>query len=325
MTFAARGDAEPVVDRVAVDLLLRESAVFGTLPDDVRALLLGELRLRTVESGDVVIRQGDPADGMYIVAGGRLQVVLEREDGERVVLREEGYGAVIGEMAIINDAPRSANVVALRECHLLFLSNEGFQRVIAAYPEALRTMTSVLVRKLAATAHGRQVTSPVRSIVVLPLDDDALGAEVARSLSPTLDRIVDAHRVVTDARRAVRGRHRRHPTRPGPVVREARGHVRRRRVRGPRRARRVDPGVPRPGRRRPRGRGRRHLAVGPARRGAPRTAGTADADRARPGARAVHRGPAQHAPVARAARRPPASSHPPRPRRGRRARRPVSS
>jgi predicted acylesterase/phospholipase RssA/CRP-like cAMP-binding protein len=193
----ARSASEPAFDRTTVDLLLRESAVFGSLSDAVRAVLLDELRLRTAQAGDVIIRQGDPADGLYIVAGGRLQVVFDREDGETVVLREEGYGAVTGEMALVNDAPRSATVVALRECHLLFLPNEGFQRVIAAHPEALRSMTSVLVRKLAATAAGREVTSPVRSIVVVPLDDDRAADALARSLVPTLGRMVDAHRIVT--------------------------------------------------------------------------------------------------------------------------------
>jgi predicted acylesterase/phospholipase RssA/CRP-like cAMP-binding protein len=185
-----------VLDRDAVDLLLRDSEVFGNLSDDVRALLATEFELRTAQPGDVVIRQGDPADGLYLVAGGRLQVIYDREDGESIVLREEGYGAVTGEMALVNDAPRSANVVALRECHLLFLPHEGFQRVIRAHPEALRSITGVLVRKLAATAQGRRRTSPVRSIVVLPLDDDRLAEELARTMAPTLERLLDAHRIV---------------------------------------------------------------------------------------------------------------------------------
>jgi predicted acylesterase/phospholipase RssA/CRP-like cAMP-binding protein len=196
---ATRGGGRSALDRDAVDLLLRESEVFGNLSDEVRARVTDELELRTAEPGDVIIRQGDPADGMYLVAGGRLQVVFEREDGEAIVLREEGYGAVTGEMALVNDAPRSANVVALRQCHLLFLPNEGFHRVIQAHPEALRSITSVLVRKLAATAQGRIRTSPVRNIVVLPLDDSRLADSFARSLAPTFGRLLDGHRVVTSA------------------------------------------------------------------------------------------------------------------------------
>ena len=195
----ARDGGRSALDREAVDVLLRESEVFGNLSDEVRARVLDELELRTAEAGDVIIRQGDPADGMYLVAGGRLQIVFEREDGDTVVLREEGYAGVTGEMALVNDAPRSANVVALRECHLLFLPNEGFHRVIQAHPEALRSITGVLVRKLAATAHGRIRTSPVRNIVVLPLDDERLADTFARSLAPTFGRLLGGHRVVTGA------------------------------------------------------------------------------------------------------------------------------
>lgn len=188
-----------VTDHDVVDRLLRHTRVFGSLDDEARAHLADEMELRTAAAGDVVIRQGDPADGLYLVAGGRLQVVYNDGDGTRTVLSEEGYGSLTGEMALINDAPRSADVIAVRDCHLLFLSNEGFERVIAAHPHMLRSVTSALVNKLSAAARGWRVSSPVRSIVVVPLDDPRTAGDIARAISPTLTRLVEAHRVVDES------------------------------------------------------------------------------------------------------------------------------
>jgi predicted acylesterase/phospholipase RssA/CRP-like cAMP-binding protein len=170
----------------SVERLLQASPVFGRLGPEAIALLRKELEARVVRRGDVLIHQGDEADGLYVVASGRLKVVLARDDGATVELNEIGRGEVIGELALITDVPRSATVLASRDSHLFFLSNDAFTRVVQAHPEALRAVTGTLVDKLMATIHGRAGASPATNIVVVPLDDtDAVrsfGARLAASL-----------------------------------------------------------------------------------------------------------------------------------------------
>lgn len=188
-----------LIDRAAADALLRATAEFGRLGDAARAQVIDELELRSVAAGETVIHQGDPADGLYLVAAGRLQVAFTTEHGERRVITELGRGGVAGEMSLLDDAPRSADVVALRECHLYFLSSAGFERVIAAHPEAVRLITAALVRKLAATSHSRPAGSAVRCVTLVPLDPDRSASEFAPIVLPPLARLTTTCRVVTEA------------------------------------------------------------------------------------------------------------------------------
>ena len=85
------------------------------------------------------MRQGDAADGLYLVGSGRLQVVIDRRGRRNEVINEVGRGELVGEMALLTDSPRSATIVALRDSHVLFLSSDAFARVVQAYPDALRS------------------------------------------------------------------------------------------------------------------------------------------------------------------------------------------
>src|SRR5436853_290095 len=96
------------IDDDSVGLLLGESAIFDGLDPAALAMLAAELEPRLVRRGEVVIRQGDIADGLYLVGSGRLQAVLTRADSSQVVLGEVGRGAVTGEMALITDHPLPA-------------------------------------------------------------------------------------------------------------------------------------------------------------------------------------------------------------------------
>jgi hypothetical protein len=98
--------------------LVRANRVLGALPDDARAFVCAALEPVFVPAGQTVMRAGDPADCLYLVAAGRLRV-LNTVDGEERVLAEIGRGDVVGEMALIIDRPRTADVVALRDTHLL--------------------------------------------------------------------------------------------------------------------------------------------------------------------------------------------------------------
>jgi predicted acylesterase/phospholipase RssA/CRP-like cAMP-binding protein len=176
------------IDQDAIDRLIEQSAVFGRLDADARALLSKEFESRLARRGEVIMREGDAPDGMYVVASGRLQVVLTRDDGNESVVNEIGRGDLVGEMALLTDRPRSATITALRDSHLLFLSTDAYGRVVHAHPEALRVMSSALIDKLMDTIRRGPRTTPATSIAIVPLDagrDVAeLGARLAAALEP---------------------------------------------------------------------------------------------------------------------------------------------
>jgi predicted acylesterase/phospholipase RssA/CRP-like cAMP-binding protein len=195
-----------VVDDETVDRLLQASPVFGGLESQARADLRKELELRISRRGDVLMRQGDAADGLYLVGSGRLQVLLTTADGNEVVLNEVGRGELVGEMALLTDKPRSATIVALRDSHVLFLSTEAFSRVVQAHPQALRVISSALIDKLMNTIRQGSTTTPATSIAVLPLDDSAHAREFGARLGRSLEPLVGTVSVVTaEAARAELG------------------------------------------------------------------------------------------------------------------------
>ncbi len=187
------------VDEGHLDGLLLASPVFGGLSATARELLRSEFELRVARRGDELIRQGDAADGMYLVASGRLQVVLTRDDGSRVILDEVGRGDLTGEMALLTDSPRSASIVALRDSNVFFLSTEAFGRVIHAHPQALRVVSSALIGKLMDTIRQGPKASPATTIAVVPLDESVAVREFGGRLGAALGLLVDSLAVVTAA------------------------------------------------------------------------------------------------------------------------------
>ena len=125
-------------NRGEFEALVRANRVLGALPADARALVCESLEPVFIPAGDTVMREGDPADCLYLVTAGRLRVIAQ-VDGEDHVLAEIGRGDVVGEMALIVDRPRTADVVALRDTHLLRLSSAAFDELTAAHPAAPRS------------------------------------------------------------------------------------------------------------------------------------------------------------------------------------------
>jgi len=195
-----------VVDDASIDRLLQASALFGGLDREARAMLRGALEVRFARSGEVVMRQGDAADGLYLVGSGRLQVILTNSDGVDVILNEAGRGQLVGEMALLTDKPRSATIVAVRDSHLFFLSTDAFTQVIQTYPQALRVISSALIDKLMETIRQGSPTSPAAGIVIVPLDDSVHVRELGVRLGQVLQPLVGSVRVVTaDTARAELG------------------------------------------------------------------------------------------------------------------------
>ena len=118
------------------------------------------LRPVEVRAGEVVIRQGDPADRMFLVRSGRLRVLVDQEDGLRTV-RELGAGAAIGELALLTGAPRSATVQAVRDGELLELDADVFDALLHRDPGLAVAVARALAVQLQASG-GLSMTLPGR-------------------------------------------------------------------------------------------------------------------------------------------------------------------
>ena len=105
-------------------------------------------RERTYPKGSVVLFQGDPGDSLYVLRQGRAKVVLIGEDGREVILGVLEPGAHFGELALIDDQPRSAHVIAMEDSQLLILRREDFRRRVEANPSVAWALLTELSRRL---------------------------------------------------------------------------------------------------------------------------------------------------------------------------------
>ena len=117
-----------------LDRLVQENTVLGTMDADARRQLRDSLEPVAVPAGTVLLREGDPADCLFLVAAGRLRVVTTDAAGEEILLAEIGRGGLVGEMALITNRPRTATVRVLRDAHLLKLSTTAFSQLVGTTP-----------------------------------------------------------------------------------------------------------------------------------------------------------------------------------------------
>ena len=133
--------------------------------------------VRQFAPGDSVFREGDPADGAYVVLAGRC-AVLEGDEHLNVL----GVGELFGEIGALGDGRRSATIIAVEPTELLLLSLQQLQDGFAASPELFWESLLLIVKRL------RQITA--RQVAYR--DEHKALREVQRSLLPDLSQL-DTH------------------------------------------------------------------------------------------------------------------------------------
>jgi hypothetical protein len=103
-------------------------------------------------AGDVIFREGDPGDRLYVIVSGRVQVDKEVAGGAPVLLADLGHPACFGEMALFDGAPRSATARCSDPCRLLTLAGTAFARVARENPEVYEALLRAFSARLRATS-----------------------------------------------------------------------------------------------------------------------------------------------------------------------------
>lgn len=118
------------------------SPLFRPFGRDDRKRLMERFRARDVRAGEVVIREGEPSDGLYVVLSGAADVVQRRAGVPHVVgqLRE---GDLFGEMSCLRKTPASASVIVGRAGTLLRLPRAEFDDLVVSYPRILELVAEL--------------------------------------------------------------------------------------------------------------------------------------------------------------------------------------
>lgn len=123
--------------------------LFAHLPADELKLLLTALERVHVKSGEILFREGEPAEHLYIVAQGQLEINMASGTDDELVLNVINEGEYIGEMGIIMPGGRrTAGARARGDVMLLSMSRTQFQGLLQRHPELANAMVSVLSQRL---------------------------------------------------------------------------------------------------------------------------------------------------------------------------------
>jgi CRP-like cAMP-binding protein len=121
--------------------LLKRIDWFASLPPDELALLANRLRVQKYDRHDIIFRRGDPGDAFYIIVQGWVNAFVTSQEGDTIVLNQFGSGDSFGEMALLDNKPRSAGIMALTPLQLLTLNRAEFSAVLQEHPAvALETL-----------------------------------------------------------------------------------------------------------------------------------------------------------------------------------------
>ena len=149
--------ATGIMTQAIIDFLILNIPIFSRLKGKELRSIEQCMKIAEVIPGEIIFEEGERGDYVCFVVEGSLEVLKKTESGESIVISTLAKGRSIGEMAIIDDLPRSATVRAKYKSTLLTLSRESFDYLLAKHPDVgvkiLKGLASLLCMNLRKTSN----------------------------------------------------------------------------------------------------------------------------------------------------------------------------
>ena len=124
------------------------SPLFHDFSVEELVAVIGGLNLLTFERGNVIIREGEPGDSLYMLTSGTVKAFVRR-DGKQVPIGELDEGAFFGEVSILTGRPRTATIVAKAHCELLELDRGTLDSITQTHPHVLDVLKQFAQERMA--------------------------------------------------------------------------------------------------------------------------------------------------------------------------------
>jgi len=133
--------------------LLRTVPIFSELAEGDLDKLTGLATRKRYPKDGVVFFENEAGDTLFMIAQGRIKVTILGDDGREIILSVLGQGEFFGEMALLDNEPRSATTIAAEDSELLSLSRAEFEGVLSHNPGIMGGLIKVLTSRLRHANH----------------------------------------------------------------------------------------------------------------------------------------------------------------------------
>ncbi len=130
------------------DDVLRQAPLFSALDDEAAAALHTSMAQNRLRRGEVLFREGDSGDKLYIVMEGKVKLGRTSADGRENLLAILGPGQMFGELSLFDPGPRSATVTAVTDTTFASLSHDDLLRWLEGRPTVARGLLTQLAGRL---------------------------------------------------------------------------------------------------------------------------------------------------------------------------------
>ncbi len=176
--FEKKHMEHPITEEKLDDIVafLSKAEIFQSIPYPLLRELAAKMSLISLNGGESLIKQHEIGDCMYLVMYGRLRVFIEQkaEGGEvaEIVVGEVSPGQLVGEIALLLNQPRSANVQAMRDSILVKLTKEAFDKFAEKSPDTVLSVARMCVKKLVEKKPPMTPGANVKTVVIAPAGSD---------------------------------------------------------------------------------------------------------------------------------------------------------
>ena len=157
-------------------------SLFRHLDEAAKAGVAAHFERLAVERGQALVKEGEPAEAMYVVLSGRFSVTLSDRD---YPISEIGAGQPIGEIGFLTGLKRTATVTALRDSIVFKLDRQRLEALAECDPKIWRAISTDLAERMAATTVTRPQPrqSVPRTIALIPAGGSTLGSSFIERLT----------------------------------------------------------------------------------------------------------------------------------------------
>jgi CRP/FNR family cyclic AMP-dependent transcriptional regulator len=140
--------------------MLGNIPLFSSLSESHLQTLSAHAVTRTFPKNAIIVNEGDTSDSLYIIVSGKVKIFLSDEQGKEIILDLQGPGEYFGEIALLDEAPRSASVMTLDASSFLIISKYDFREYLGKNPDIAFDLIRELTRRI------RTLTANVKGLAL---------------------------------------------------------------------------------------------------------------------------------------------------------------